>query len=166
MVDVGIKLMHGQAFRAAYGVETHFDLALCCNADGSNQGGLLGNPALKPETITTTDLQYYVGNDNDQFNGTLFYSQQEDLIERQRATNNIQDFVNRGRLKSQAIELEYKYPLIKAPNSLRLTTTRAPRNHQTLTTLNGQVNDTHRNHASSNRFDISLRYFGDGFNHG
>ncbi len=105
----GVKLMHGQAFRAAYGVETNFDLVLCCNNDGTNKGGLRGNAALKPETITTTDLQYYVGNDNYQFNGTLFYSQQEDLIERQRAQDNIQDFVNRGHLKSKGIELEYKY---------------------------------------------------------
>lgn len=107
----GFKLMHGQAFRAAYGVETNFDLVICCKDDGSNRGGLRGNPALKPETITTTDLQYYRSGDNYQFNGTLFYSMQKDLIERERAADNVLDFLNRGTLDSKGIELEYKYAL-------------------------------------------------------
>lgn len=107
----GIKLMHGQAFRAAFGVETHFDFVLCCNTDGTNRGGLRGNPSLEPETITTTNLQYYRYGNAYQFNATFFYSEQEDLIERSRAADNVLDFLNRGKLKSQGFELEHKYAI-------------------------------------------------------
>lgn len=107
----GIKVNHGQAFRAAYGVETHFDLVICCNDDGTNRGGLRGNANLKPETITTTDIQYYRWGRNFQFNGTVFYSMQKDLIERERATDNVVDFINRGMLDSKGLELEFKYVL-------------------------------------------------------
>ena len=107
----GIKLNHGQAFRAAYGVETNFDLVICCRDDGTNRGGLRGNPNLKPETITTTDIQYYHWGRNFQFNGTLFYSMQEDLIERQRAPDNVVEFINRGELDNKGLELEFKYAL-------------------------------------------------------
>lgn len=105
----GIKMSYGQAFRAAYGVETNFNLVICCRADGTNRGGLRGNPALEPETVGTTDLQYYIAEKNYQFNGTLFYSTQKDLIERERASDNVLDFVNRGTLDSKGVELEFKY---------------------------------------------------------
>lgn len=111
----GFKLNYGQAFRAAYGVETHFDLVICCRDDGSNRGGLRGNPGLKPETITTYDAQYYLYNDSYQFNFTLFKSKQEDLIERERAADNVIDFINRGVLDVKGLELEYKYTF--SPNN-------------------------------------------------
>lgn len=105
----GIKVNYGQAFRAAYGVETNFNLVICCRDDGSNRGGLRGNPTLEPEVISTTDIQYYSAGRHYQFGGTLFYSMQEDLIERERAADNVLDFVNRGTLDSKGIELEFKY---------------------------------------------------------
>jgi len=105
----GFKLNYGEAFRAAYGVETHFDLVICCREDGSNRGGLRGNPTLKPETIATLDVQYYHYDDQYQFNLTVFKSKQEDLIERERAADNVIDFLNRGELNVEGVELEYKY---------------------------------------------------------
>jgi outer membrane receptor for ferrienterochelin and colicin len=104
----GIKINHGQSFRAAYGVETNFDLVICCRNDGSNVGGLRGNPELDPEMISTTDLQYYYQTNKHQFNATAFYSDQQDLIERQRAADNVLDFINKGSLVIKGIEIEYK----------------------------------------------------------
>ncbi len=135
----GIKVGYGQAFRAAYGVETNFNLVLCCRADGSNSGGLRGNPALKPETITTTDLQYYIARRQLQFKGTLFYSQQEDLIERQRASDNVLDFVNRGTLDSKGIELEFNYQF---DSDLKLTAAYTYQfNETTLATTNQHIDN-------------------------
>ena len=111
----GIKVNYGQAFRAAYGVETHFDLVICCREDGSNKGGLRGNSSLEPEIITTYDIQYFNTDQNSQLNLTLFYSQQEDLIERERAPDRVLDFINRGELMVKGVELEYEY--IFHPNS-------------------------------------------------
>ncbi len=105
----GYKFNFGQAFRAAYGVETHFDLVICCRDDGTNLGGLRGNPTLEPEIITTADIQYFNYNDNSQLNVTIFASKQEDLIERERAADGVLDFLNRGELNVKGIELEYKY---------------------------------------------------------
>jgi len=105
----GFKFNYGQAFRAAYGVETHFDMVICCRDDGTNKGGLRGNHNLKPETITTTDLQYYHYSNNHQLNLTFFKSKQEDLIERERAADRVLDFINRGKLNIEGAEIEYKY---------------------------------------------------------
>jgi len=105
----GIKVNYGQAFRAAYGVETHFDLVICCREDGTNKGGLRGNPSLKPETITTLDAQYFYHNGQSKFGFSVFHSKQTDLIERERAADRVLDFINRGELMVQGLELEYRY---------------------------------------------------------
>lgn len=104
----GIKLLWGEAFRAAYSVETHFDLVVCCDAQGNNRGGLRGNLELAPEEIVTSELQYYYQDDKNNFTATLFYNDLENLIERERAPDRVLDFVNSGMLKSRGIELEYR----------------------------------------------------------
>jgi outer membrane receptor for ferrienterochelin and colicins len=124
----GLKINYGEAFRAAYGVETHFDLIICCRDDGTNRGGLRGNPTLEPERISTTDIQYYRYADNYQLNLTLFRSKQSNLIERQRAADNVIDFINRGKLKVSGVEMEYKY--ILTPGK-QLTLSYTHQNNQT-----------------------------------
>lgn len=113
----GFKLMHGKAFRAAYGAETHFELTFCCRPNGTSRGGLRGNLELKPETVSTTDLQYYRYGQSYQFNGTVFASHQHDLIDRERTDDGTLQFVNRGNLDSHGVELELKYQLGDDANS-------------------------------------------------
>lgn len=106
--NAGIKLMYATAYRAAYGTETDF-LTILRAPDGSIRGGLRGNPALVPETVTTADLQWYHVGENHSFAATVFRSKEEDLITRVRAADNVIDFVNQGELRLQGYELESKY---------------------------------------------------------
>ena len=119
----GLKANYGEAFRAAYGVETHFDLIICCRDDGSNRGGLRGNPTLEAERISTADIQYYRYAENYQLNVSIFHSKQSNLIERQRAADNVIDFINRGKLKVSGLELEYKY-IVETGKQFTLSYTR------------------------------------------
>ncbi|MFC3031726.1 TonB-dependent receptor plug domain-containing protein [Pseudoalteromonas fenneropenaei] len=105
---VGVKLMHAQAYRAAFGVETGFSLILT-NPDGSVRGGLRGNPNLLPEKIITTDMQLFYHAKFLQLSATVFRSDLTDLVTRQRAPDNVIDFVNRGELEIRGWELESKY---------------------------------------------------------
>lgn len=104
----GAKLMHAQAYRAAFGVETGFSLILT-NPDGSVRGGLRGNPLLEPERVTTDDLQWFYHDTHLQFSATLFRSKLTDLITRERAADNVIDFVNKGEMTLRGYELEAKY---------------------------------------------------------
>lgn len=104
---MGVKLLYAEAFRAAFGVETGFDLILK-NDDGSIRGGLRGNPTLSPETIKTSDVQLYYHDDNYQLALTLFKSKQSNLVSRERAADNVLDFINSGEIESHGFELEAK----------------------------------------------------------
>ncbi|MBN7828069.1 TonB-dependent receptor domain-containing protein, partial [Bowmanella dokdonensis] len=83
----GVKLDYGGAFRAAYGVETHFNLIVCCDQQGNNTGGLRGNPQLEPERISTINLQYYRTTENSRHALTLFHSDLSHLVSRLRASD-------------------------------------------------------------------------------
>ena len=107
----GLKINYGEAFRAAYSVETSFNLIVCCDAQGNNRGGLRGNPALEPEEIATEEIQYSYQSDSTQLNITAFRSKLTNLIERERAADRVLDFVNRGELDVLGGELEGKYQL-------------------------------------------------------
>jgi outer membrane receptor for ferrienterochelin and colicins len=104
---MGIKLMYAEAYRAAFGVETGFELILK-NEDGSIRGGLRGNPKLSPETIATTDLQFYYNTDGFQLATTYFESRLQNLVGRVRAADKVLDFVNEGEVTSHGFELEGK----------------------------------------------------------
>lgn len=104
----GLKILWGEAFRAAYSVETHFDLIVCCDAQGNNRGGLRGNPSLEPEEITTMEIQYYLNSEKGRFAVTLFESELSNLIERERAADRVLDFVNAGSMDSSGIEFEWR----------------------------------------------------------
>lgn len=106
----GLKLMYAEAFRAAFGVETGFSLILK-NEDGTNRGGLRGNPSLNPETVKTTDFQLYYNDDDYQLSATLFHSKLGNLVSRERAADNVLDFINEGSIDSRGIELDAKINL-------------------------------------------------------
>ncbi len=101
-----IKLLQAQAYRDPYGVETDFSLILR-NADGDITGGLRGNPALAAETVDTTDLQLLYQSSKQKWSLTLFDSQAKQLISRQRAADNVIDFVNSGTMQLSGAELEW-----------------------------------------------------------
>ncbi|WP_338291516.1 TonB-dependent receptor [Planctobacterium marinum] len=105
----GIKLLWGEAFRAAYSVETNFDLVVCCDADGNNRGGLRGNPGLEPEEIETLEVQYYSNNEQTHWALTGFRSELTNLIGRTRAADRVLDFINTGSLDSWGLEWEMKH---------------------------------------------------------
>ncbi|MDF2178908.1 TonB-dependent receptor plug domain-containing protein [Aliiglaciecola sp. CAU 1673] len=107
----GLKLDYGGAFRAAYAVETQFDLIICCDDQGNNRGGLRGNPALEPEQVDTLQAQYFRTEGGHRYALSVFYSELSELVERQRAADRVLDFVNRGSLDVYGLELEGRYIL-------------------------------------------------------
>lgn len=107
----GIKLDYGGAFRAAYAVETRFDLIICCDAEGNNRGGLRGNPALSPEQVDTLQLQYFRTDGGHRYALSVFYSELSELVERERAADRVLDFINRGSLDVYGLEIEGRYIL-------------------------------------------------------
>jgi len=164
----GFKANIGQAFRAGYGVETHFDLVICCRADGSNKGGLRGNPNLKPETITTVDAQYYYYTPKSQFNITYFQSKQTDLIERERAADRVLDFINRGKLTVKGIELEYKCFINSSTNLISSYSYQINENNSNVKNITLAPNNQFKigiNHKFENNINIALfnSYFSKAF---
>ena len=72
--NFGAKLLYSEAFRQPSVVET--DLVRFDEGDYSQEG----NPDLRPEEISTTDLQIYYGNDRVNAAVTLFDSRQSNVI--------------------------------------------------------------------------------------
>lgn len=102
--NFGVKILYGQAFRAPYSVEKEVVLSF-----------ILGNPDLKPELITTYDLQLFFENTFFHASLTGFHSVQENLIERVPITHdstlqaNYQNmFQNHGELTINGLEAESK----------------------------------------------------------
>ncbi len=104
----GVRLSSSSAFRAAFGVETGFDLILR-NNDGSIRGGLRGNPLLEPEKVETHELAINYQSQYAQFEAVYFNSYLTNLIGRQRAADNVLDFVNENVLDIDGIELSGKW---------------------------------------------------------
>lgn len=93
-----IKGLYGEAFRSPYFLETSFQVPT-----------LIGNPDLKPETITTTELQLFHQTEHAYAGVTLFHSKTEDLITR---TGSMPvTFTNSDSISYKGIELETKYHL-------------------------------------------------------
>jgi len=90
----GVKLLYGEAFRAAYSAERAINLPTA----------IVGNPDLAPETIKTIDAQIFYHDARHYGALTLYKSTQEDTIARQGPPP--LTFVNSGRLDYKGIELE------------------------------------------------------------
>ena len=99
-----LKLAYGEAYRAAFGVETNFDLVLK-NPDGTNRGGLRGNPNLAPETSRYKEAS--IKYQSESLTGELVYfsNEQQDLIGRVRAADRVLDFVNLNQRHAKGVEL-------------------------------------------------------------
>lgn len=104
----GLKLMHAEAYRAAYGTETRFSTVIR-NPDGTIAGGLRGNPALQPETVVTTDIQWFYVTSQHYLAVTAFRSVERNLITRVRAPDLVIDFVNAGELRLRGWTVEGKW---------------------------------------------------------
>ncbi len=100
----GIKGLYGQAFKSAAQSEK-FTLIPGLN---------YGNPALKPETITTTDIQVFYQKPTYQLNLGYFHSKQENTVVRVPYLNSAVTYVNQGNLMMQGGEAEIKIIPVKA----------------------------------------------------
>lgn len=99
--DWGMKAMYGEAFRAAYGVESFI-----------NVPSLLGNPSLTPEKIATTEIQLFYNRSD--FEGTLtaYCSKVSDIIARiPTGLGSSSTYENHGDMTFKGIELEGKIRL-------------------------------------------------------
>ena len=105
-----LKILHGEAYRAAYGVETKFNI-LITDDESNIVGGLRGNPELEPETATSSDVSLIYHDKLRDMSLTVFQSRQNNLVARERAADNVIDFVNRDELNSKGLELEYRQQL-------------------------------------------------------
>jgi len=93
----GVKLLRGEAFRAPFALETDlFDLPV-----------LVGNSALKPETITTYDAQLFYQSEKTYAALTYFHSAIQDLIIRDNSVTPT-SFKNGGEQQFDGIEFEAK----------------------------------------------------------
>jgi outer membrane receptor for ferrienterochelin and colicins len=90
---LGAKVLYGQAFRAAYGVETNL-----------NSDALVGNKNLKPETLENLDLQFFYTAKKLEFSATYFNNSKEKNIIQEAGT-----FINAGVNKAHGLELEGKF---------------------------------------------------------
>lgn len=102
----GMKLLYGQAFRSAVSTERFL-----------TTGGVIGDPALDPEKIATTELQFFYTDDASFAALTIFRSVMRDVIDRvQIGGTGPLYFVNVNEVTSHGVELEGKRALTKGFN--------------------------------------------------
>ncbi len=96
--NLGLKLLYGQAFRAAFEAESTLN----------DPPVLQGQPGLRPEKVTTFDTQLFYSKGKMQIFATYFNSLQRDLIIQ---TTNISPttYENANRLQLNGLEVEFKF---------------------------------------------------------
>lgn len=98
--NIGLKLLYGQAFRAAFEAENNLQ----------DESVLVGKPFLLPERVTTFDIQGFYTKEKIQIFVTYFNSLQRDLIFQTAAINNQPaTYENANTLELQGVELEFKF---------------------------------------------------------
>jgi outer membrane receptor protein involved in Fe transport len=95
--NLGLKLLYGQAFRAAFEAENNL----------RDEPVLVGNPVLLPERVTTFDVQAFYTKGKIQIFATYFNSLQRDLII-QTTQQTPTTYENANTLKLEGVELEFK----------------------------------------------------------
>jgi outer membrane receptor for ferrienterochelin and colicin len=96
--DFSLKILYSQAYRAAY----PFEKTVASSS-------ITGNPLLKPETVTTLDLQLLYKKKDYEFALTYFNSKQQDLIATSFDPKAIMfSYANQGKVDFHGIELEGK----------------------------------------------------------
>ena len=98
----GVKFLYARAFRSPYEIERKINITIPTLS-------LKGDENLKPEYVTTWDLQLFYAVSHWNFSGTLFRNEQEDLITREKIGPRELRFANKGELTIEGIELEGKY---------------------------------------------------------
>ncbi|MBN1980040.1 MAG: TonB-dependent receptor [Chitinivibrionales bacterium] len=100
--EMGAKVLFGQAFRSPFATERTINIAI--------PGGIVGSKSLRPEKVTTLDVQFFYMAQRLQASATYFNSRQKDLI------STVFDpvggwlvFENTSKVSAQGIELEGKY---------------------------------------------------------
>ncbi|MEO7162245.1 MAG: TonB-dependent receptor [Bdellovibrionia bacterium] len=91
----GVKLLHGDAFRSPTFIETVYE----------SPGIIFGNPNLRPEIITTSEIQVFYHGVHSEISLGYYHSKMTNLIKR--VGYPIQ-FVNSGEITFDGIELEGK----------------------------------------------------------
>lgn len=100
-----LKLLHAQAYRSPYALETRFNLILR-DDNGRIIGGLRGNPHLQPEEVESTDLHFQRSQQKFAWALTAFHQRQSQLIQRVRAQDQVLDYQNGDSLLLQGLEAE------------------------------------------------------------
>ena len=92
-----LRLSYGEAFRAPNSYEKYYD-------DGV---GIKANPNLRPEKIRTMELSWdqFIGN-NLKTNATVYFSRFEGMLDQVVDANDMQVFMNQGRLETKGLELQ------------------------------------------------------------
>ena len=96
------KVMYGEAFRAAYAIESFINFA----------GVLVGNPKLEPEKIATTEAQLMYHSSSLTAAATVYHSKITDIIGRVRQGAVI-TYQNEGEESFNGFELEGKFKFAK-----------------------------------------------------
>jgi outer membrane receptor protein involved in Fe transport len=102
-----LKLLHAQAYRSPYALETRFNLILR-DDQGQIVGGLRGNPHLQPEEVESTDLHFQRSQHHLVWALTAFHQRQSQLIQRVRAQDQVLDYLNGDSLLLQGLEAEFR----------------------------------------------------------
>jgi outer membrane receptor for ferrienterochelin and colicins len=94
----GVKLLRGEAFRGAIAAET----------DVQDPPTLVGNPDLKPETVTTYDAQLFYHDEKTYAAVTYFHSDLDQQILVDKSTSDPTMLINGGRQRFRGVEIEAK----------------------------------------------------------
>ncbi|MCB1050992.1 MAG: TonB-dependent receptor [Acidobacteria bacterium] len=100
-----LKLLYNQAYRTPFAIETHFNIIIR-DGSGNISGGLRGNPRLEPETAKTWEAQWIRQSKRMNWSLACFMSEQSDLISRERAPDQVLEYVNAGKWSSRGLEAE------------------------------------------------------------
>jgi outer membrane receptor for ferrienterochelin and colicins len=100
--EFGMKAMYGQAFKYAAQFERFANIPF---------SRIYGDSTLKPEIVTTLDLQLFIQKSNYQMSAAYFLSQQKDVVITQTHPTVVraQQYSNLGSLQFQGVELEGKW---------------------------------------------------------
>ena len=102
--ELGAKVLYSTAFRKGYRQETNFNIVH--PVDGPL---FMGNPSLKPETVTTIEGQLFYQSKTAQASITYFHSKMEDIIGR--TSNSPYVYLNGGNWSFDGVELEGRVSL-------------------------------------------------------
>lgn len=105
--QIGFKALYGEGYRSPFAVETDFNIIIK-NDTGAIVGGLRGNPDLLSEKMKSFNFEVFCHHRLFHLSAIYFDNQQQNLITRERAGDNVIDFINKGKLFGHGVEFETK----------------------------------------------------------